>query len=96
MAAEKRWLRQRSLERQIRGEKGREDIGETVGRALKKTGVESEEQRSVELLGRVQDTEQRKGFPGMFINPLYLLSTFERSVICLGWMLKATYLFVRI
>ena len=40
--------------------------------------------------------QQRKGFPGMFINPLYLLSPFECSVICLGWMLKATCLFVGI
>ena len=30
----------------------------------------------------------------MFINPLYLLLTFEYSMICLGWMLKATCLLV--
>ena len=50
------------------------------------------ETRNSEL--EASNIQQRKGFPGMFINPLYLLLTFECSVICLGWMLKATCLLV--
>ena len=83
-------------------ERGRGDIGGAVERVrvfledrLRRICGQSTYEREKSEL-EAWNIQQRKEFPGTFINPLYLLLTFECSVICLGWMLKATCLFVGI